>query len=278
MRSLLCLLVVGFVVSLSNSVIGGEYLVYKVVFKINRFVKNTSTEEWEFDKKNDQLRFGGYFIFQKGYGIDADNYPARIINFKTKQKYYPAKYDAGTNSYIADTSQKVTNKFVVYPYSVEWPTSKVTTLKENYNNTEANNYYFFGGEWSTVDIKRSTQNKTVLALLDFYSNDKALLATREYQERIQNGEIPKEIVFDDVIGYSEAYSGWVNKHAIATSLGGNLNIDMTNTVYKSKQITLRYNSAITKRALTGSEKNMRDAVNSVVSYLKTKGYASTWAE
>jgi hypothetical protein len=270
------LLVVVLVVA--GSVSGGNYIVYRVTSKINRFVQDPATKEWLFDKKIDQLRFNGYFIFKSDYTTDDNNYPARIIAFRPKKvKYTPAAYNPVTGTWDAISGAKQTNKLLVYPYSVTWPNGKVTSMKENYMDTAANDYYLFGGIWDTVDIKRSTFRNHILALFDFFSNDAAALAVK-HPELFADEDRDKEIVFDKVIGYSEAYSGWVRNNGLAPTLGGTLNIDMTTVAYKSKQVTFRYNSAITRNALAGDEKTMQEAVDNVVSYLVQKGNASTWAE
>jgi hypothetical protein len=83
--------ILGIVLLVGSVAHADGYMSYQAIFQINRFQKESSGNEWLFDKRADQLRFGGAFIFENKYATTDLNAPVRIITFqKCRSPLFPA--------------------------------------------------------------------------------------------------------------------------------------------------------------------------------------------
>lgn len=250
-------------IGISISILAEDYFVYKAKYTVRENNKQSSGE-WTYDRREDQLKFTIYFVIREDYNTEGDNAPARIVTFKSSVKVDPI-----------DTSAKTTKKLIIYPLDIVNAAGETVTVEDQYNGlttSGADKYYIYGGLWTTVAIEASTENKSRIAMIDYYDN---MTGSSTLEIENTNGKI---IVEDDLKGFSEFYSGYIRRDGYAPKLDGYLNYYRTNKTAKSKKVTLRYDKRMSTKVLTGSENSMSEAVNAVVDYLVSKRYASTWSE
>lgn len=256
------------------------YVVFKVQYHVNMFSKDANGE-WLFDKKVDAYKFNGYFIFNDNF-INPDaggEAPGRIITFNGTTKYFPAKYDPNTESWIADGSQRATKKFMIYPESVTWPDeSKTTSVTDNYTMTEGDPFYIFSGMWDTVSIEPSIYDKHVFIVQDYFRATDKTAYESEWEDYEFEDDLENMIPAKQIQGYSEIYTGYVRKNALPPVLSGYLSFYQDELVGKSLKAVLRYDKKMSTRVIPSDVANMGEAVNAVTEYLVSKRYASTWAE
>ena len=274
MKKSTLLLVAGLIVLANAGIKAEDYLVYKLKFQVNEFLKESSKGEWLYDKKVNKLKFGGYFIFRKGYDISGDNAPARIITFKSKLKFRPLDEDGKP-----DMDKKLTKKLIIYPYPAKNPLNdKILTVEEQYTglvDSNADSYYIYGGIWSTVMVEKSIYKGHVLSLMDFYGND---TNAAETEDQVIDPDGENLVAPTDVKGYAEIYTGFIKNDEIASVINGYLSYYRPDKIAKSKKADLKYDKKMTEKVLTGNETSMKAAVDKIVQYLVDKKYASTWDE